>query len=77
MRRVSGLDPVTQSHVDNAAAALASEFAGVFSEETVVRCIGESVDLLGVSSINVYVPVLDHRFARERLKHLPKWKDGL
>ena len=64
------LDPVTQNHVDKAAAALASEFAGVFSEETIARYIGESVDLLGDSSINVFVPVLAHRFARERLKAL-------
>ncbi len=64
------LDPVTQNHVDKAAAALASEFAGVFAEETIARYIGESVDLLGDSSINVFVPVLAHRFARERLKAL-------
>ena len=64
------LDPVTQNHVDKAAAALASEFAGIFSEETVARYIGESLDLLGDSSVNVFVPVLAHRFARERLKAL-------
>ncbi len=64
------LDPVTQSHVDKAAAALAEEFAGVFSEETIARYIGESVDLLGGSSVSVFVPVLAHRFARERLQAL-------
>jgi protein-tyrosine-phosphatase len=64
------LDPVTQNHVDKAAAALATEFAGVFSEETIARYIGESLDLLGDSSINVFVPVLAHRFARERLRAL-------
>jgi protein-tyrosine-phosphatase len=42
----------------------------VFSEETIARYFGESVDLLGDSSISVYVPVLAHRFARERLKAL-------
>jgi arsenate reductase len=64
------LDPVTQNHVNKAAEALASEFEGVFSEETIARYISESVDLLGDSSINVFVPVLAHRFARERLKAL-------
>ena len=64
------LDPVTQNHVDKAAAALAAEFAGVFSEETIARYISESLDLLGDSSVNVFVPVLAHRFARERLKAL-------
>jgi protein-tyrosine-phosphatase len=64
------LDPVTQNHVRQAARQLKAEFAGVFSEETIERYIGESVDLLGDSKINVFVPVLAHRFARERLKAL-------
>jgi arsenate reductase (thioredoxin) len=64
------LDPVTQHHVDQAAARLADEFKGVFSEETIARYIGDSLDLLGSSRINVFVPVLAHRFARERLRAL-------
>lgn len=64
------LDPVTQNHVRQAAAALADEFAGIFSEETIERYITESVDLLGEGRINVFIPVLAHRFARERLKAL-------
>jgi len=64
------LDPVTQHHVRQAASRLKSEFAGVFSEETIERSIAESVDLLGNSKINVHVPVLAHRFARERLRAL-------
>jgi arsenate reductase len=64
------LDPVTQHHVDQAAKALVSEFAGIFSEQTIARYVAESLDLLGNSSINVYVPVLAHRFARERLRAL-------
>ena len=64
------LDPVTQHHVDQAAARLADEFKGVFSEETIARYIGESLDLLGNSRINAFVPVLAHRFARERLRAL-------
>ena len=64
------LDPVTQRHVDQAAARLADEFKGIFSEETIARYIGESLDMLGSSRINVFVPVLAHRFARERLRAL-------
>jgi arsenate reductase (thioredoxin) len=64
------LDPVTQHHVENAAAALAEEFAGIFSRETIARYIAESIDLLGERRINVFVPVLAHRFARERLRAL-------
>src|SRR6202142_3023938 len=64
------LDPLTQRHVQQAAERLKAEVAGVFSVETVERYIGESLDLLGNSRINVFVPVLAHRFARERLKAL-------
>ncbi len=64
------LDPVTQNHVRQAAEALSDEFAGVFSQETIARYIAESLELLGDSKINVFVPVLAHRFARERLKAL-------
>ena len=64
------LDPVTQHHIRQAADALADEFAGVFSRETIERYIAESLDLLGDARINVFVPVLAHRFARERLRAL-------
>ncbi len=64
------LDPVTRQHVEKAAEALQDEFAGTFSRETITRFIAESVDLLGESKINAFVPVLAHRFARERLKAL-------
>lgn len=64
------LDPVTQHHIRQAADALADEFAGVFSRETIERYITDSLDLLGDARINVFVPVLAHRFARERLKAL-------
>jgi len=64
------LDPITQNHVWKAAASLADGFAGIFSQETIERYIAESVDLLGGSKLYVFVPVLAHRFARERLKAL-------
>ena len=62
------LDPVTEHHVQKAAEALKDEFAGIFSEQTIARYIVESTDLLGQTHVNVFVPVLVHRFARERLK---------
>ena len=52
------LDPVTPHHVRQAADALADEFAGVFSRETIERYMAESIDLLGPSRVNVFVPVL-------------------
>ncbi len=71
------LDPVTQHHVEQAAKALAAEFAGIFSVETIERYIGESTDLLGGARINVFVPVLAHRFARERLRALAQAEGAL
>jgi arsenate reductase len=70
------LDPITRQHVERAAAALQEEFAGVFGPETIARYIAESTDLLGGGSINVFVPVLAHRFARERLRALAQ-ADGM
>jgi arsenate reductase len=67
---VQALDPVTQQHIDKAAERLADEFAGIFSQETIARYMAESTDLLGEAQINVFVPVLAHRFARERLRAL-------
>ena len=66
------LDPVTQQHIDRAAAGLADEFEGIFSRETIARYMAESQDLLGEARINVFVPVLAHRFTRDRLKALPQ-----
>jgi arsenate reductase (thioredoxin) len=64
------LDLVTQHHINQAADRLADEFEGIFSQETIARYMGESTDLLGEAKINVFVPVLAHRFCRERLKAL-------
>ncbi len=64
------MDPTTRAQVERAAEALQREFAGIFSRETIARYIAESSDLLGDSKLNNFVPVLAHRFARERLKAL-------
>jgi arsenate reductase (thioredoxin) len=64
------LDPVTQHHINQAAERLADEFTGIFSQETIARYMAESTDLLGEARINVFVPVLAHRFCRERLRAL-------
>jgi arsenate reductase len=70
-QQVNVLDPVTKQHVERAAEALQREFEGIFSRETIARYIAESTDLLGGKArVNVFVPVLVHRFARERLKAL-------
>jgi arsenate reductase (thioredoxin) len=71
MSQIDVLDPVTRHHVEQAAEALQREFSGIFSQETIARYIVESTDLLaGNARVNVFVPVLVHRFTRERLKAL-------
>jgi protein-tyrosine-phosphatase len=64
------LDPITQHHIRQAANRLADEFSGIFSQETIERYMTESTDLLGDANITDFVPVLAHRFTRERLKAL-------
>ena len=71
------LDPVTQHHINQAADRLAEEFAGVFAQETIARYMAESTDLLGEAKINVFVPVLAHRFCRERLRALAQAEGNL
>jgi len=71
------LDPVTQHHLDQAAERLAEEFVGIFSPETIARYMTESLDLLSGARINVFVPVLAHRFARERLNALAQVEGAL
>jgi arsenate reductase len=71
------LDPVTHHHVRQAAERLADEFKGIYSEQTIERYIAESLDLLGGAKINVFVPVLAHRFARERLRALAQLEGTL
>ena len=64
------LDPITRQRVERAADALQEEFAGTFGRETIARYIAESADLLGNAAVSAFVPLLAHRFARERLKAL-------
>ena len=71
------LDPVTLNHIRKTADSLSDEFAGIFSQETIERYLAESVDLLGAARVNVFVPVLAHRFARERLRALAQWEGSI
>ena len=64
------LDPITRDQIRHAADELHAEFAGIFSTETIARYIEESSDLLRTARITAFVPLLVHRFARERLRAL-------
>ncbi len=64
------LDPITQEHIRKAAASLQDEFRGIFGVETIERFIGDSLTRLTTAKFSDFVPVLAHRFARERLRAL-------
>ena len=64
------LDPITQRHVEKGVEGLVDEFRGVFSRETIDRYIRESLAALPAARFSDFVPVLVHRFARERLRAL-------
>ncbi len=66
----TALDPVTQEHVRRAAAELIDAFRGIFSVETIERYLSESLAGLEKARVSDFVPVLAHRFARERLRAL-------
>ena len=66
----STLDPITRRRVEKATESLEGEFAGVFSRETIDRYIVDSLDQLGSARFSDFLPVLAHRFARERLRAL-------
>jgi arsenate reductase (thioredoxin) len=65
-----GLDPITQAHVERGIEGLVDEFRGVFSRETIDRYVQESLESLPAARFSDFVPVLVHRFARERLRAL-------
>ncbi len=53
--------------------SLASEFAGVFSRETIERFLDESFDRLAPrANVVDFIPVLGYRYARERLRALAR-----
>jgi protein-tyrosine-phosphatase len=62
------VDEVTRGHLDKGLASLGSEFAGVFSRETIERYMAESLEALAGSRLKEFVPLFVHRFARERLR---------
>ena len=64
------LDPVTRMHLQRGVEGLVDEFRGIFSRETIQRYVTESLEGLPVARLTDFVPLLVHRFARERLRAL-------
>ena len=61
---------LTTSEFDKAVAALAREFTGIFGSETIARFVQEALDRWPEVTVSAHLPVLAHRFARERLRAL-------
>jgi len=64
------VDLTTRAHLERGIESLRSEFAGTFSSETIERYVTESLEALPRRRITDFVPLLVHRFARERLRAL-------
>jgi arsenate reductase (thioredoxin) len=64
------VDAVTRGHLERGLESLESEFAGVFSSETIERYMAESLSQLSGARFKNFVPLFVHRFARERLRAL-------
>ncbi len=64
------LDPVTRVHLERGIDGLVDEFRGIFSRETIDRYVQESLQELPAARFSDFVPLLVHRFARERLRAL-------
>ena len=58
-------------------ARLAAEFSGVFGPETIERYVAESIDELAGARVVDFLPVLVHRFSRERLIALAQSEDRI
>ena len=64
------LDLITRGHLERGLESLREQFAGTFSSETIERYLVESVEGLSGARFKDFVPLLVHRFARERLRAL-------
>ena len=64
------VDLITRGHLERGIDALGDEFAGTFSPATIERYMVESLEALPAARFKQFVPLLVHRFARERLQAL-------
>ena len=64
------VDLITRGHLERGIGALREQFAGTFSPETIERYMVESLEALPAARVESFVPLLVHRFARERLRAL-------
>jgi arsenate reductase len=57
-------EPVIQ-HVED---RLTAEFRGIFSPETVVQCVRDTLERFRGASVATYIPMMTERFTRDRLR---------
>jgi arsenate reductase len=65
-----GLDPLSRAQFARSIDQLCGEFRGIFGRETVERFIDESISRMAGARVVDFIPLLVHRFARERLRAL-------
>jgi arsenate reductase (thioredoxin) len=68
--RDTPMDPLTRQTFTRSIEALAEEFRGVFSLETVERYVDESIDRMSDARVVDFIPLFVHRFSRQRLRAL-------
>lgn len=73
MSTTDELSPVARLHVTRAVDALADEFEGTHSRQTIEQVMDDSVrQLVGTAEVDDFLPTLAHRFTRERLKAITR-----
>jgi ArsR family transcriptional regulator len=64
------LDPISRQTFARSIEALAEEFRGIYSLETIERYVNESIDRLSGARVVDFIPLFVHRFSREQLRAL-------
>jgi arsenate reductase (thioredoxin) len=66
----ASMDPISRQTFARLIEALAEEFRGIFSLETIERYVNESIDRLSGARVVDFIPLFVHRFSREQLRAL-------
>ena len=61
---------LSKADFERTVSALAREFAGMFGRETIARFVHEALDRWPGATITDHLPLLAHRFSRDRLRAL-------
>ncbi|MGH2691716.1 MAG: arsenate reductase ArsC [Actinomycetota bacterium] len=65
-----GTSLLSTADFDKTVSALAREYRGIFGSETIARFVQEALERWPEAKVTNHLPVLAHRFARERLRAL-------